>query len=99
MTAFIMNPRPLGSAETILLEVRSWLQTCASLAAPSNQIVFDNKWGSLGPDDRLILAAIIEEGGQDVKEVSVRRRLVEQYGIERSRASSLIRESTCPERK
>ena len=40
----------------------------------------------------MILAALLEEGGHDVKDVSVRRRLVERYGINRNRASTLLRE-------
>ena len=92
MTTFIINPRPLGSEETILSAVRIWLQTLASKGRPSEQSVFDQKWEALEADDRLILAALIEEGGNDVKEVSILRRLIQQHGIERNRASTIIRE-------
>ena len=92
MTAFIINPKPLGSDEAVLSEVRNWLQNHASQGRPSEQDVFDQKWGTLEADDKLILAALVEEGGHDIKEVSVRRRLTERYGIDGSRASTLVRE-------
>lgn len=92
MTAFIINPKPLPSEDAIVSEVRSWLQSQASQGRPSEQAVFDQKWGTLEADDQRILAALIEEGGNDVKEGSVRRRLTQRYGIDRNRASTLVRE-------
>jgi hypothetical protein len=92
MTAFIINPKPLGSDEAIVSEVRSWLQNHASQGRPSEQDVFDQKWRTLEADDQLILVALVEEGGHDVKDFSVCRRLVEQYGIDHNRASTLVRE-------
>ncbi len=92
MTALIINPKPLGSDEAIVSEVRSWLQADASRGRPSEQIVFDEKWGTLKVDDRRILAALIDEGGHDVKDLSVRRRLTERYGINRNRATILVRQ-------
>jgi hypothetical protein len=92
MTAFIINPRPLGSEETVLGEVRMWLKTHASKGRPSAQSVFDQKWEALEADDRRILSALIEEGGNDVKDVSILRRLIQQYGIEHNLASTIIAE-------
>lgn len=92
MTAFIINPKPLGSNEDVLCELDSWIQNHASQGRPTEQDVFDKKWRDLEDDDQLILVALVEEGGHDVKDVSVRRRLVERYGINRNRASTLIRE-------
>lgn len=92
MTAFIINPKPLGSQREILSEVRRWLATHASEGRPSEQAVFDEKWGRLEADDLRILTALIEEGGKDVKEVTVRRRLIERFRIDRNRASTIVRE-------
>lgn len=92
MTAFIINPKPFGSDEEIVSEVRIWLKNHATQGRPSMQDVFDQKWRKLEADDQLILVALVEEGGHDVKIDSVRRRLVEQYGIDRNRASTLVRE-------
>lgn len=92
MTAFIINPKPLGSDEAVVSEVHNWLQNHASQGRPSEQDVFNQKWHTLKADDQLILAALVEEGGHDVKVISVRRRLTERYGIDRNRASTLVRE-------
>lgn len=92
MTAFIINPKPLGSDVEIGSEVRIWLQNHASQGRPSEQDVFDQKWRTLEADDQLILEALVEEGGHDVKDFAIRRRLVEQYGVDRNRASTLVTE-------
>jgi hypothetical protein len=89
MTAFIINPKPLRSNEEVVTEVRNWLQNRASQGRPSKQDIFDQKWRDLDADDKLILAALVDEGGHDVKEVSIRRRLIGQYGIGRNDASPL----------
>lgn len=92
MSAFIINPRPLGNDDSVVAEVRNWLATFAPQGRPSEQDVFDRKWETLEADDRLILAALVDEGGHDIKEVSVRRRLTEAHNIDRNRASTLVRE-------
>jgi len=92
MSAFIINPIPLGNEDAVIAEVRNWLATVAPQGRPSEQDVFDQKWEALEANDRLILAALIEEGGHNIKEVSVRRRLTEVHNIERNQASTLVRE-------
>ncbi len=92
MSAFIINPMPLGNDDSVVVEVRNWLVTAAPQGRLSEQDVFDQKWGALEANDRLILAALIDEGGHDIKEVSVRRRLTEAHNIDRNRASTLVRE-------
>lgn len=92
MSAFIINPIPLGSEDAVVGEVRNWLLTVAPQGRLSEQDVFDRKWEALEADDRLVLAALIAEGGHDIKEVSVRRRLTEVHNIERNRASAVVRE-------
>ena len=92
MTAFIVNPKPLVDEESIVLEVRSWLMAEASVGPGAEQDVFQRKWEALTLEDRAILAALIAEGGHGIKEVSIRRRLTEHHGIERSHASEVLRE-------
>jgi hypothetical protein len=92
MSAFIINPRPLESDEMVVSEVRKWLQNNASEGRPSEQDVFDQKCRTIEADDQLILAALVEEGGHNVKEVSVRRRLTERFGIDRNRASEIVKQ-------
>ena len=53
--------------------------------------LFQQKWDVLEADDRAILAALIAEGGRDIKEQSVRRRLIKHHGFEKNRASEVLR--------
>ncbi len=91
MTAFIINPKPLIDEDTVLTEVRRWLAEEALRGAMDDFAVFQGKWDTLQADDRSILAALIAEGGRDIKEHSVRRRLIDQHGFERNRASEVLR--------
>ena len=91
MSAFVINPMLLGNEDAVVAEVRNWLVAVAPQGRLSEQDVFDRKWEALEADDRLLLAALIEEGGHDIKEVSVRRRLTEAHNIDRNLASTLVR--------
>ena len=91
MSAFIINPKPLGNDEMVVEEVRNWLRTVAPQGRPSEQVVFDEKWENLEEIDRLILTALVDEGAHDIKEVSVRKRLIDSYGIDQNTASTLVR--------
>lgn len=91
MTAFIINPKPSVDEDTVLTEVRRWLAEEALSGATDENDVFQAKWDTLQADDRSILAALIAEGGRDIKEHSVRRRLIKQHGFEKNRASEVLR--------
>jgi hypothetical protein len=91
MTAFIINPKPLVDEDTVLAEVRRWLAAEAPGGATDENNVFQTKWDALKADDRAILTALIAEGGRDIKEQSVRRRLIQHHGFEKSRASEVLR--------
>lgn len=91
MTAFILNPKTSVDEDVVLPEVRRWLMEEASSGATDEHGVFEAKWGALQPDDRAILAALVVEGGREVKEESVRRRLIADHGFEKNRASEVLR--------
>lgn len=91
MSAFIVNAKPLGDEETVVEEVRRWLTDKAAKGRPDEHAAFAQKWANLQADDRLILKALVEEGGRGVKESSVRRRLVESHGMEKNAASNTLR--------
>jgi len=91
MTAFILNPKPSIDEETVLVELRRWLAEDASSGAADENDVFQAKWDALHADDRSILAALIAEGGHDIKEQSVRRRLISEHGFEKNQASAVLR--------
>jgi hypothetical protein len=91
MTAFIVNPKPLADEDIVLADVRRWLAAEALHGAADENDVFQAKWDALQADDRAILAALIAEGGRDIKEQSVRRRLITHHSFERNRASEVLR--------
>jgi hypothetical protein len=91
MTAFIINPKASVDDDAVLAEVRRWLAEEAPSSAPDENDVFQAKWDALQADDRSILAALIAEGGRDIKEQSVRRRLINHHGLEKNRASEVLR--------
>jgi len=92
MTAFIINPKPSVDEITVLAEVRRWLAEEASSGAMEEHDVFQAKWDALQADDHSILGALIAEGGRDIKEQSVRRRLIKHHGFEKNRASQVLLE-------
>lgn len=91
MTAFIVNPKPSVDEHFVLAEVRKWLTDEALSGATDEHKLFQQKWDALQADDRAILAALIAEGGRDIKEQSVRRRLIKHHGFEKNRASDVLR--------
>lgn len=91
MTSFIINPLPLGDQENILEHVRGWLANEALAGENSQQDIFDEKWAVLQNDDYIVLGALIDEGGCDIKQTSVRLRMSSQYGVDRNQSSGILR--------
>ena len=58
---------------------------------PRGEVRGDDGRDALHADDRSILAALIAEGGHDIKEQSVRRRLISEHGFEKNQASAVLR--------
>jgi hypothetical protein len=90
MTAFIVNAKPLPNEQVVLEELHRWITDKAGGGPPDEQAIFDQKWTALQPDDYMILKAVIEEGSHNVKDFSVRRRLVKN-GLDNNTASSILR--------
>jgi hypothetical protein len=90
MTAFIVNAKPLSTEEAVVDHVHIWVTDKAAGGPPDEQAVFDQKWAGLQADDHKILKALIEEGGHNVKESSIRRRLVKN-GLDSNAASNILR--------
>jgi len=90
MTAFIVNAKPFVDEERVLAELRRWLLGDAASISRNEDDVFQEKWDALLPEDRTILAALIAEGGRDIKEESVRRRLVKSHGLDRNVATAVL---------
>jgi hypothetical protein len=90
MSAFIVNAKSLADEEAAIADVERWLTDEAAKGRHGEHAVFEQKWAALQAEDRMILKALIEEGGKSVKEVSIRRRLVESYGLEKNAASNTL---------
>jgi len=90
MTAFIVNPLPLDEEDRVLKETRKWLQTAAHNGQVGEQEVFDRKWEEVNSPGKAVLKALIAEGGRDVKDISVRRRLTSQ-GTDKNQVSEILR--------
>lgn len=89
MSAFIVNAKPLADEEEVIAEVLRWVTDEATRGRRDEHAVFAEKWAALQTEDRTILSALIEEGGQSVKESSIRRRLA-GYGPEGNTASDTL---------
>src|SRR5262249_15168343 len=90
MTSFIVNPELSIDEDTVLPEVRRWLQEVATKATRNEDDAFERKWNGLQPDDRFVLAALIAEGGHDIKERSLRQRLTQDHGFDSDRAALVL---------
>jgi hypothetical protein len=91
MTAFILNPKPLGDEEAVVSAVRQWLRDLP-ISHAGDLAVFAQKWRGLTKEDRAILASLIAEGVHEVKELSIRGRLIQDHGFDKNRASTILME-------
>jgi hypothetical protein len=90
MTAFIVNAKPLPNEQVVVEELHRWIIDKAAKGPPDEQATFDQKWAALQSNDHMILEAVIEEGGHNIKESSIRRRLVKN-GLDNATASDILR--------
>jgi hypothetical protein len=75
-----------------LAEVAGWLAAEGSSGTAEESDAFQLKWDALQIDDHATLAALVAEGARDIKEQSVRFRLVRHHGFEANRASTVLAE-------
>ena len=84
-----------GSASTIpqISEVNglvsSWVGK-GSFHGGANE-VFENKWKMLSEPAVLVLAALVDEGGMSVLKASLKRTLVERYGVSMIEDDQIVR--------
>jgi hypothetical protein len=90
MTAIIVNPRPTGTPRDMVSTVKIWLAE-AHFSTGSDE-AFDAKWNSLTDDARKVIFGLLEEGGYNVKESSVRQAVVRKFGIDRELVSRALPE-------
>lgn len=94
MTSLIVNPITMSSEDDILSKIKSWM---TSTEFPSNSSASDerfiSKWQKLTPSSWEVISALIDEGGTNVKETSIRQCLQEKYGYGKQDASVVVREA------
>lgn len=88
MTSLILNPKPLPPKAELLDAVSNWL--AKNEFSESDHQLFVEKWTDLSDDIRLVVAALIAEGGRQVKEASVRSHLKDYYKMDSNTASSVV---------
>lgn len=88
MTSLIVNPHRLGPAAEVASVVRAWLRETAFGSAPDH--VFRDKWSQLSDSARRVIAGLIEEGGELVKESAVRRALMRRFNFDGNRAAAAL---------
>lgn len=82
MSSLIVNPHPIKSESEVLKEVELWLNsTKFSSSSLANKDRFISKWNKLSPESILVLSALLDEGGINVKEDALRTCLKENYNI------------------
>jgi len=92
MSALIVNPYPLGSDTAVVAAVRDWLANSTFTGVGDEK--FQRKWAALSDTAKLVVAALIDEGGNAVKEVAVRRGLQEgAFGMNSNQANEAVREA------
>jgi len=91
MTSLIVNPITMISEDDILSKIKSWM---ISTEFPSNGSVSDerfiSKWQKLSPISVNVISALIDEGGINVKEASIRICLREKYGLDKTHANAAV---------
>jgi len=91
MTSLIVNPKIMKSESDTLTQIDSWLiSTEFPFSGPANDDRFNSKWGKLSRMSRKVIAALLDEGGINVKESSIKLCLRDSYGIGKEDASKAV---------
>jgi hypothetical protein len=91
MTSVIVNPLPLLSIPDTLAQVKAWLESTDFAPCLSDE--FEVKWNKLSLNSKRALNCLASEGGEQVKELNIRRKLQEKYGLEKNTASDAVRKA------
>lgn len=89
MTALIVNPLPITEPTEVVTTVLSWLNT--NKFSVSSDDIFTKKWERLSEQSRRVVSCLLDQGGYQVKEGSVRRALIDTFGLPGNDASEIVR--------
>ena len=91
MTSFIVNPLPLLNISDTLAAVKEWLKSTEF--GPCLADEFQAKWDKLSLNSRRAMNCLASEGGQQVKEHNIWRKLQEKFELSRNAASEAVRDA------
>ena len=94
MTSLIVNPISMKSESEILKQIESWLKSTEfPLSSSTNDDRFLSKWEKLSSTSRTVISALLDEGGTNVNEISIKECLRERYGIDVNDTNRAIRDA------
>jgi len=88
MTAFIINPLALGGSDEVLAALDAWLGR-EEFGGVSTD-TFESKWSALDDAARTVVAALIEEGGNQVAASALKGTLPRVFGVSTRDASDNV---------
>jgi hypothetical protein len=91
MTSLIVNPVPLPSVSDLTAHVATWLKS--EHFADSSYDMFQSKWSQLSEPTQRVLAVLINEGGKDVKQSSVRLAFSTCHPADANAADQIVRQA------
>jgi hypothetical protein len=87
----MINPTPLGTREQVLATVSDWLRREDFTAAASGgEEMFLMKWSHLTAPTKLVLRALLDEGGTNVRDEPLRLTLRDRYIRDKSESSRAL---------
>lgn len=92
MTSLVVNPIPLPTDTALTTRVAEWLRT-EQFADQSNEL-FQSKWDQITEPARRVLAILIAEGGNGVKQAIVRQAFSQRYPAEANDADQVVRNAS-----
>lgn len=90
MTSLIVNPKPIKSENEVKAEIDSWLNSNSFPNRGVNDDRFHFKWEKLSSTSLKVLSALLDEGGDNVKESAVKSCLRENYGMTKDKSSTAV---------
>ncbi|MGO8943512.1 MAG: hypothetical protein ACLQJ7_07540 [Syntrophobacteraceae bacterium] len=90
MTALIVNPGSTGTPQDMVSAVKTWLAEEHFISRMSDEL-FAEKWNSLTEDVRKVVYGLLQEGGYNVKESSVRQAVIRLFGMDRELVNNAVR--------
>lgn len=91
MTSLIVNPLPLVGIEDTIAKVKEWLET--TKFSPCLVDEFEEKWNKLSLNSKKALSCLVCEGGEQVKEINIWRKLKGKYAFSGNTADDVLREA------